>query len=81
MFIYFATATAVMHYNVGYELSNPCDKFGIATPSSLMKNFKKDNKIYARIKIKKKLGQKKKKRKKRRRRRRTRRRRRRRRGI
>ena len=57
MFIYFATATAVMHYNVGYELSNPCDKLGLATPSSVMKNFKKDNKIYARSKIKK-LGQK-----------------------
>ena len=42
IFVNFATATAVGHYNAGYELTDLCDKFGIETLSGLIKYLKNE---------------------------------------
>ena len=53
LFVDFASATAVMHYNVGYEMSNLCDIFGMESPSGLVRYLKKkDINMCAPIKVK-----------------------------
>ena len=53
MYVEFATATAVGHYNCGYERSNLCDVLGIEVPSEFMKYLKRKDKVMdAPIKIK-----------------------------